>query len=39
MDGYKVIMTRFEKLTITWWNMLWLNIIAIFIKKIKEAVS
>lgn len=35
MDGYKGIMTRFEKLTITWWNMLWLSIIAIFIKKIK----
>jgi transposase len=35
MDAYKGILVRFEKLTITWWNMLWLSIIAIFLKKIK----
>jgi transposase len=35
MDGYKGILTRFEKLTVTWWNMLWLCVIAIFLKKIK----
>jgi transposase len=35
MDAYKGVLIRFEKLTITWWNMLWLSIIAIFIKKIK----
>lgn len=35
MDAYKGILIRFEKLTITWWNMLWLSVIAIFLKKIK----
>lgn len=35
MDAYKGILTRFEKLTITWWNMQWLCVIAIFLRKIK----
>ena len=35
MDAYKGILIRFEKLTITWWNMLWLSVIAIFLKKVK----
>ena len=35
MDAYKGILIRFEKLTITWWNMLWLSVIAIFLKKLK----
>jgi transposase len=35
MDAYKGILTRFEKLAITWWNMQWLCLIAIFLKKIK----
>ena len=35
MDAYKGILVRFEKLTITWWNMLLLSIIIIFLKKIK----
>ncbi len=36
MDAYKGILIRFEKLNITWWNMLWLSIIAIFLKKLKS---
>jgi transposase len=35
MDSYKGVLIRFEKLLITWWNMLWLCVIAIFLKKIK----
>ena len=35
MDAYKGILIRFEKLAITWWNMLWLSVIAIFLKKLK----
>lgn len=35
MDAFKGIIIRYEKLTITWWNMLWLCIIAIFLRKIK----
>jgi len=30
MDAQKGILKRFEKRTITWWNMLWLSAIAIF---------
>ena len=33
MDAYKGVLIRFEKLTVTWWNMLWLSVIAIFLKK------
>lgn len=35
MDTYKRVLIRFENLLITWWNMLWLCFIAIFLKKIK----
>lgn len=35
MDAYKGILIRFEKLKITWWNMQWLCLIAIFLRKIK----
>ena len=35
MDAYKGILVRYEKLLVTWRNMLWLCITAICIKKIK----
>jgi transposase len=34
MDAFKGIIIRYEKLCITWWNMQWLCIIAIFLRKI-----
>lgn len=36
MDAFKGIIIRYEKLLVTWWNMPWLCIIAIFLRKIKK---
>jgi hypothetical protein len=35
MDAFKGIIIRYEKRMITWWNMQWLCIIAIFLRKLK----